>query len=149
MAIAKSCAAVVWMENSLLVVSGGSSNGSVMDSVECLNLSTNRPTWRNMPSMQLARYAHGMTLVADKVVVAGGQSVNGYEETSVEVFVPQGNNMQAGQWTFISPLTRSLDDVKLVLWRGRIFAFGELYLSQDLRSLNPHKTYKLFSSFLR
>jgi hypothetical protein len=94
---------------------------------EAIDLNSSSPSWRTVGSMATPRRHHNATLLPDgKVLVTGGTSGSGFNDTSRPVFAAEMWDPATERWTTLASQTvgRFYHSVALLLPDGRVMSAG-------------------------
>lgn len=116
--------AVMYAEGKILVVGGGDPPTA---SAEVIDLNAPTPAWRTVASMSVARRQLNATLLPDgTVLVTGGTSGPGFNNTTTPVFSAELWNPATETWTTLASASvpRLYHSSALLLADGRVLATG-------------------------
>ncbi len=130
---------IAWLPDGRIFVIGGRSGDTAsmcLSSVEVLRrrwrtIGATTKEWREIAPLNVARANHGVAVFHEHIIVAGGETdtPKGVAHlSSVEMLSLPTDNADQGQWTEICNLTRPMTVCSLVLWSGKLYAFGKSYI---------------------
>ena len=126
---------VVYDSGKILVVGGGDPPTAT---AEVINLNDPTPTWHYTSTMANARRQANATLLPDgTVLVTGGSSGSGFDNTSSPVFASELWNPATGNWATLASLPsvyRGYHSIALLLPDGRVLSGGGNSTSAEIFS---------------
>jgi galactose oxidase len=137
--------AVMYQPGKILIVGGGGvdSNSAPTNTAEVLDLNQTAPSWRLVQAMQYGRRHLNATLLpTGEVLVTGGTSGSGFNNTAGSVHAAELWNPQTEQWTTLgsNQVDRVYHSTSLLLPDGRVLHSG------SGESLAPdQRNYEIFS----
>jgi Domain of unknown function (DUF1929)/Kelch motif len=115
---------VLYDDGKILVMGGGD---PPTNTAEVIDLNAPSPAWRSVASMAFARRQLNATILPDgNVLVTGGTSGSGFNNTSTPVFAAEMWNPASENWTTMASaqIPRLYHSTALLLPDGRILSMG-------------------------
>ena len=115
---------VTYDNGKVLVIGGGN---PPTNTAEVIDLNAATPAWRSIPSMAFARRQHNATLLPDgKVLVTGGTSGPGFNNTTTTVLVAEMWDPATENWTTMASqqFRRIYHSSAVLLPDGRVLTVG-------------------------
>ncbi|MCU1311776.1 MAG: hypothetical protein JWO20_2901 [Candidatus Angelobacter sp.] len=116
--------AVMYDVGKVLIVGGG---GPPTNSAEIIDLKSAAPAWKYTGSMAYVRRQHNATLLPDgKVLITGGSSGSGFDDSTLPVFAAEMWNPATGAFTTMAAnsVYRGYHSTALLLPDGRVLSAG-------------------------
>ena len=115
---------VMYDSGKILIMGGGN---PPTNTAEVIDLNAATPAWRSIPSMAFARRQHNATLLPDgKVLVTGGTSGSGFNNTNTPVFAAEMWDPATENWTTMASqeFRRIYHSSAVLLPDGRVLTVG-------------------------
>jgi hypothetical protein len=116
--------AVMYDLGKVLIVGGG---GPPTNSAEIIDLKSATPAWKYTGSMAFARRQHNATVLPDgKVLITGGSSGSGFDDSTLPVFAAEMWDPATGTFTTMAAnsVYRGYHSTALLLPDGRVLSAG-------------------------
>jgi hypothetical protein len=116
--------AVMYDVGKVLIVGGG---GPPTNTAEIIDLNSSTPAWKPTGNMAFVRRQHNATVLPDgKVLVTGGSSGSGFDDSTLPVLTPEMWDPATGAFTQLASSTvyRGYHSTALLLPDGRVLSAG-------------------------
>ena len=100
----------------------GGFSASVLDTTNsCLQFNTEDKSWKEVAEMNEARYNAACSVFEERIVVSGGQDINGFELNTVESY-----DVIANKWSSMPSMIHSQSSHSLVVVKSKLFVIGSV-----------------------
>ncbi len=123
------CAAVCLPPNTIFAIGGGNALNAFR-SVESLDSSCSRSSWRTEPMMNLRRNSPTAVVYKGRIIVVGGWNQPGrITGTDQANYVKETEVFTNTQWTILTKQESNVCAVTLLVCQDGVLAFGMVYIS--------------------